>query len=105
MAVKRKMSWDEIISKFRQFNRNGGDSMPPLTAYIVYTQSNFKTQYSEESRTYKIDSRSNLFHDGLISTSLFGDCLDGTEYGVRLDWYNWKREYCYMLVPDEVEFK
>lgn len=89
------MEWGDIITLFREYNKvypNG----KPLTAYIIYDASNWSKPFHETARTYAVNSWSNLFFDGKISTSLFGDCLDMTESGVRLDWYNWKREKCYL---------
>ena len=33
---------------------------------------------------------------GKISNPIFAECLDGIDVGVRLDWYDWDVEYCYM---------
>lgn len=91
-----EMEWDDIVSLFREYNRIVSANAKPLTAYIVYDASNWDKPYPETSRTYAVNSWSNLFFDGKISTSLFGDCLDMSERGVRLDWYKWKREKCYL---------
>lgn len=90
------MEWGDIIALFREYNHIATSSARPLTAYIVYDASNWKKIFHESSRTYAVNSWSNLFFDGKISTSLFGDCLDLSEFGVRLDWYDWKREKCYL---------
>lgn len=68
-----------------------------ITGVIVFKQSNFPNRmYSEKSRSYRVSNANRAFQDGKIANSLFGNCLDGTDQGVRLDWYNWKVEYCYM---------
>ena len=90
-----EMKWGDIITLFHEYNKVYPHGKP-LTAYIVYDASNWDKPYPETSRTYAVNSWSNLFFDDKISTSLFGDCLDMTESGVRLDWYNWKREKCYL---------
>lgn len=95
-----EMEWGDIIALFREYNRTVGANARPLTAYIVYDASNWNEPYNETSRTYAVNSWSNIFFEGKISTSLFGDCLDMTESGVRLDWYNWKREKCYLCTDD-----
>lgn len=64
-------------------------------AVIVYSQSNFTTEYSEESRSYRVSNANDKFSHRTSSDSLLGDCLDGTEDEVRLDWYDWQIEYCY----------
>lgn len=94
------MEWGDIIALFREYNRTVGANARPLTAYIVYDASNWNEPYNETSRTYAVNSWSNIFFEGKTSTSLFGDCLDMTESGVRLDWYNWKREKCYLCTDD-----
>jgi hypothetical protein len=90
------MEWGDIIALFREYNRTASINAKPLTAYIIYDASNWNKLIHETARTYSVNSWSNLFFDGKISTSLFGDCLDLSEFGVRLDWYNWKREKCYL---------
>lgn len=92
---RTSMKWDDIISLFREYNKIYPNAKP-LTAYIIYDASNWDKPYSETSRTYAVNSWSNLFFDGKISCSLFGDCMDMTDQRVRLDWYNWKRESCYV---------
>ena len=70
--------------------------MPALSGVIVFKASNFTTEYSELSRSYRVWNNNRLFQHGKISNSLRGDCLDGTDDGVRLDWYKWEVEFCYM---------
>ena len=67
-----------------------------LHGVIVYRPDNWEREYSEESRSYRVSNANRAFQDGKISSSLFGYCLDGTDPGVRLDWYNWRVDYCYM---------
>jgi len=68
-------------------------------AVIVFTKDSFREEFSEESRSYMVNSMQKYFQDGMISNSLFGNCLDGQDDGVRLDWYmpEWKVEYCYII--------
>ena len=74
-------------------------------AVIVFAQESFNREFSEEARSYKISSDAKYFDADKIGKSLFGNCLDGTDDGVRLDWYmsippnegkRWKPEYCYI---------
>jgi hypothetical protein len=37
----------------------------------------------------------------MIGSSVYGDCLDGVDLGVRLDWVAWKIERCYFEVSPE----
>lgn len=60
---------------------------------ITYKQENWKeVNYTEKQRTYRVSKENNYFREGKISNSLFGDCLDGKDVGIRLDWYNWTIE-------------
>lgn len=68
-----------------------------LSAVIVYKASNWSKPYSLEERSYKVTNNNRFFQSNKISNSLFGDCLDGKDLGVRLDVYKWDVEYCYML--------
>lgn len=75
-------------------------------AVIVFTEDSFITEYPEVQRSFKV-SRNNKYFDPTINgSSLFGDCLDGTDDGVRLDYYmkrlpsegkRWEVEYCYII--------
>ena len=63
------------------------------TALITFCSSNWKNlSFTEEERTYRVSKNNRYFQDGKISNSLFGDCLDGKDLGVRLDAYKWKVE-------------
>lgn len=64
-------------------------------AVIVFKQSNFKDEYSVESRSYRSYSDQWGWDYDKMGNCRLGDCLDGTETGVRLDWYNWDIEYWY----------
>ena len=91
----------EIVNTFKAYNKEhdytyGYSDGDKITAVIVYSQSNFTKEYSEESRSYRVSNFSGkAFFDGMIGNSIYGDCLDGSEYGVRLDTYDWKIEKCY----------
>mgnify|MGYP003441295885 CR=1 FL=1 len=75
-------------------------------AVIVFSQDSFNKEFSETARSYRILSDAKYFNADCIGSSLFGDCLDGTDNGVRLDWYmkrlpeegkRWIIEYCYIV--------
>ena len=72
---------------------------------IVYKQNpTWRKEFSEQARSYRVSGNCNHFHSGLISRSIFGECLDGSEGGVRLDHYmwdvpdenKWRVDYCYV---------
>ena len=69
-------------------------------AVIVFTEDSFSKPYTLEERSYKINREwGKYFKSGMIGNSLYGDCLAGTDKGVRLDWYlgDWKVDYCYII--------
>ena len=72
-------------------------------AVVVFKQESFSREYSEESRSYEINRDAKYFDGNMIGNSLFGNCLDGKDDGVRLDHYmnaekgGWKVEYCYIV--------
>lgn len=103
-AVKpRTITKSDIIRAFQDYNERHGISygfqpkdVPELSAVIVYDQSNFTKEYSETSRSYRVTSQSGkAFFHGMMGNSIYGECLDGSEDGVRLDAYAWKVERCY----------
>ena len=69
-----------------------------LFGVIVYKASNWPDkEYSLASRSYEVSNANRCFQNGKIANSLFGYALDGSDSGVRLDWYNWEVDYCYMI--------
>lgn len=96
------MTYQEMKNKFRETEKNSGKH---LTGYIVFSQDSFTKPYSLESRTYVISSDNKAFNCNMGGYSIFGSALDGSEHGVRLDYYmaderggkdGWKVERCYM---------
>lgn len=86
---------DHIMTEFNTQNPGKQDT-PVLEAVIVFKASNWKKPYALRSRSYRVRNCCRRFQEGKISNQLSGDCLDGTDQGVRLDWYHWEVEYCYM---------
>ena len=99
-----KLSLSRVIEIFQDHNRINGNEygvnqkVEPISAVIVYKESNWSKKYPEISRSYRINSASGkMFYDGMLGNSIYADCLDGTDQGVRLDWYrDWKVDYCYL---------
>jgi hypothetical protein len=89
-----KMSYEELRERFYEHNRQR--PAEPLSAVIVYAQSNWDDPYTETERSYRVHSDCWGFMEGKISSAVYGNCLDGKDIGVRLDWYRWKVEYCYL---------
>lgn len=84
----------EIAEMFIELNRQ--PNAPLVYVDITFTKDSFKKEYSELSRTYRTSNDNKRFKDGMISNSFYGDCLDGTDQGVRLDYYigDWTIEKC-----------
>lgn len=62
-------------------------------ALITFKSDNWPDKdYTEVERTYRVSSRNKYFDSNMGGTSLFGDCLDGVDNGVRLDHYKWRVE-------------
>ena len=60
-----------------------------LSAYITFASFGplNKEEYSWESRTYLISSDNKAFQPNKGGYSIFGNCLDGSDQGVRLEQY------------------
>ncbi len=97
----KKISFGELENIMMRHNSEKGYSNPSLTGVIVYKQSNFDKPYTEQERSYRVSNSNKYFCPWMIGRSLFGDCLDGRDINVRLDWYNWEPEYCYMDNDEE----
>lgn len=75
-------------------------------AVVVFTQDSFSNNFSEVERSYEISKENKYFNPNMNGNSLFGNCLDGKDDGVRLDIYmsilpeegkRWIVEYCYII--------
>lgn len=99
----RKLTWGEFVTLMHQHNEENnitvkGQDKHPLIGIVVYKQGDyFKKEYNETERSYRVSSDNKAFISGQIGSSIFADCLDGIDWGVRLDYYpDWKVDYCYM---------
>ena len=100
--MKKLTNLELIRETFRLYNKENRitygtpTKAPKISAIIVYKQSNFTSPYTETERSYRVTNMSGkAFFDGMISNSIYGDCLDENDIGVRLDAYDWDIEYCY----------
>lgn len=97
------MNYSELKQIFRELKRTSPKE--DLTAHIIYTEDSFAAQYPLLRRTYRFVSDNKAFWPNMGGYSIFAYCLDGTDQGVRLDWYmaeeghpgGWKVESCYIL--------
>ena len=85
------------------FKHNEENNGKALTGIVVISEESLKG-YDKTARSYEFSSDNLGFKTGKISKSVWADCLDGKDLGVRLDWYvlglgglDWKVEYCYIL--------
>lgn len=95
------MTYEEMKDLFWKHNednniRTKGVDKTPLYAIIVFSQDNWEKQYSETDRSYRVSSDNKAFIPNQLGYSIFMDCLNGHDNGVRLDWYNWKIEKIYL---------
>lgn len=75
-------------------------------AVIVFSQESFDRNYSVIERSYEVMRDNKYFCYWMNGSSLFGNCLDGKDNGVRLDVLmhlssyegkKWEVEYCYII--------
>lgn len=99
------MTYKEMKSIFREHERVRDATTKPLVGYIVFTKDSFDKEYSEESRTYEVYSDCKAYMSNMCGYSIYGNCLDGVDIDIRLDWYmaeekggknGWKVEKCYL---------
>lgn len=72
---------------------------------VIKQHPKWRKEYPLESRSYIVHGDNKYFNPRMCGTSLFGYSLDGTDMGVRLDWYlkdpdkneRWEIDYCYLL--------
>lgn len=97
------MIYSEVKQIFQELKRTS--PRDDLTVHITFTEDSFSKVYPLLSRTYRVSSDNKAFWPNMGGYSIFGYCLDGTDQGVRLDWYmaeegihkGWQVEDCYIL--------
>ena len=102
----KKLTWSEFCEAMRSFNEERGyttkGNKERLEGVVVFTEDSFDKAYTEKERSYQTTSDEKAFLPNQIGNSIFADCLDERDLGVRLDWYmhgenHWKVDYCYLL--------
>lgn len=96
-------SYSQLSEYLYEMNRNNEG---PIDAYIVFTPDSFTKEYTQKSRTYFFPSDSKAFRSDACSSSIWADCADGTECGVRIDLYMkcdkpWKVQECGILTEEK----
>ena len=97
------MTYPELRAAFREWERTC--PVDHLTAHIIFTVDSFDREYPLIARTYAVSSYNKAFRPNMGGYSIFGNSLDGTDSGVRLERYmaeegnpgGWKVEDCYIL--------
>lgn len=105
----KRFTFQELCHIFERHNKENGvrhqfSDENRLKAVIVFTEGSFgNSDYTKEERSYVVSSDNKMFLSGFCSSSLYGDCLDGGDLGVRLDMYMqceknpWQVDHCYLL--------
>lgn len=103
----KKITWKELCEAMWNFNEGHGyktkGNEKRLEGVVVFTEDSFAKPYTEKDRSYKFSSDNKAFLPNQLSNSIFANCLDEKDLGVRIDWYMhdkempWKVEYCYLL--------
>ena len=101
----KRITFSEFCDEMRSYNKKNnvvhqfhGEQR---IGYVVFTKDSFAKPYTLKERTYAVASGNKYFIDGMGGNSIFGDCLDGVDRGVRLDLYirrgdrPWRVAYCY----------
>lgn len=98
----KKSSWKAIsdfaYDYFQQHPEIGQFNDAP-EVIVTITKDSFKEEYSELTRSYRFILSQKYFLPGMGGNSIFAHCLDGSEMGIRLDYYlfnSWKIENVYM---------
>jgi hypothetical protein len=104
MENTKHYTWREARELMRKFNEEKGyttkGNKEHLYMVAVITEDSFDKQYSLTERSYEFSNDNKAFLPNQCSNSIFADCLDERDLGVRLDWYipkEWKVEYCYIV--------
>ena len=111
LEFKGPNAWRDACRHMIEFNKaHGIDSKdwspdaPICVMVAVMTPDSFDKEYSEAGRSYRFNNHNKAFLP-TTSSSIFSSCLDGTDDGVRLDWYinggDWKVERVYVQRQDE----
>ena len=104
MTDRKHYTWHEARELMWKFNEEKGYTTKGNNEHLymvaVITEDSFSRKYSLTERSYEFSNDNKAFLPNQSSNSVFADCLDGKDFGVRLDWYiptEWKVEYCYIV--------
>lgn len=93
----QKLTFEEASDLCWKANKEG----KTISVVAVISKDSFEQNFTELERSYKFTNDNKRFKSHCIGNSIFADCLDGKDLGVRLDWYifggGWVVDYCYIL--------
>ena len=96
-------TWHEMGELMRKYNDEHGYTTKGTATHIyavAVIDKHSMPGYSKVERSYRFSNDNKAFLPNQLSNSVFADCLDGDDLGVRLDWYispdGWKVEYCHI---------
>lgn len=91
----------------KEFTRITMNNESPKTAIVTFdpVKSKWRTdrEYNELNSSYIFNSSCKYFNPNMGGSSIFASCLDGTDHGIRLDYYihDWSIVSC--IIFDSVE--
>lgn len=103
-----KLTYPQLKAIFKAWENQNPRPSKHLNAYIVFKPESWPGEgYRLTSRTYVVTSDNKAFQPNMGGYSIFGDCLDNRDCGVRLDAYmalekgdpkkGWQVDYCILL--------
>lgn len=96
MNNSKHITFADFAKEFAKANEEGRE----IYGVVVYSQSNWETEYSLESRSYATFSNQWGWDYSKMGHCRIGYALDGSE-SIRMDWYQWKVDYCYFITEEE----
>jgi len=111
LEFKGPNAWRDACRHMIEFNKAHGiedkswsPDSPTCVMVAVIAKESFSREYSETSRSYRFSNYNKAFLP-MCSSSIFSDCLDNHDPGVRLDMYvrggDWKVERVYVQSQTE----
>lgn len=106
LEFKGPNAWQDACRYMTEFNKAHGiedkswsPERPICVMVAVISKESFSREYSETQRSYRFNNYNKAFLP-MCSSSIFSNCLDNLDMGVRLDIYvrggDWKVERVYV---------
>lgn len=102
---KTRMTWQEAVQYLIEFNKKHdihtkGSKPATCVMVAVITKDSFRKEYTLKERSYAFTNHNKFFIPENLGNSIFADCLDGKDVGIRLEQHirtlDWNVEYCYI---------